>query len=142
MGIKTKPYNLLLYFAILLFITSFMVSGLLGDLNFPDTYRIVPLDGFLIVMALVLILFWILYKLTARFLNSLTLTWAHVMLTILGSLICILLFISNITEHNVQNPDSYDTVGVSIGGPILIPVLIQLIYFINLFAGTRQTAKP
>ena len=145
MEIKNKPYNLLLYSALLLLGVSFFVSGE-GGLNAPDTYVIMPLDSVLMFIATVLIVLWILYKLTACFLYSEKLIWIHVILTLLGAIVCILIILSSIIVHSVIDSDGskYDIVGFTIAGPILIPVLIQLIYFVNLGLGIwpRQKASP
>lgn len=82
-NLKKRPYNLILLTAIVILITSFFASDEVIDFHFHDTYFILPSAYLFLATTGWLLLFWILYMLTHRFLFSKVLTWAHVIMTAL-----------------------------------------------------------
>ncbi|MEJ7691434.1 hypothetical protein [Daejeonella sp.] len=137
MGIKNKPYNLLLYCGLLLLIISFFVTKPYGELNLSDTYFITPLAPFIQFAAGILITIWIIYLFTARFLNSIKLTWIHVLLTLAGAVTFIISITTGMTTSVGIEGSTIESTGftVSILSPVILAVPGQLLYFINLALG-------
>src|SRR5690242_8828642 len=88
---KERPYNFLLLTAILLFIASIFNFNVPIDIHLHNTYFIFPLKLLIWLPTIILILFWLLYLLTKRFLFSKALTWTHVILTIICSILLLIL---------------------------------------------------
>lgn len=87
--------------------------------------------------ALILLFVWVIYLLTARFLHSKELTWIHVILTIAGTVIFITAIASGFTRIVTPDRNIIESSGFVIGAtsPLLITLLGQLLYFVNLFQG-------
>lgn len=136
-GIKNKPYHLLLYSAILLLLISFLVGTSVVELHLDDTYLITEMALFMQFSALILLFVWVIYLLTARFLHSKELTWIHVILTIAGTVIFITAIASGFTRIVTPDRNIIESSGFVIGAtsPLLITLLGQLLYFVNLFQG-------
>jgi hypothetical protein len=135
--IKNKPYNVLLYFAVLILLISLLVDQSLSELHLYDTYFITEMAPFMQVTALVVLFIWVIYLLTGRFLYSVNLTWIHVMLTIIGSVMFITLISRGITRTFSADGNTIESIGfvVDLKSTLFIAVLGQLLYFLNLFQG-------
>lgn len=82
MKFKTKPYHLLLLAAIIMVIAGLLMPGdSVPGIHLHDTY-IVLSSSYYTWCAVFLFLIWIIYLLTAKFLYSKRLTWAHVIVTV------------------------------------------------------------
>jgi hypothetical protein len=81
--LRNKPHYLLIFFVLLLFIVA--LFSLLLDIEFPfqDSYHAFPVTYFFWITNITLLLSWLIYLLTARFLFSKVLMWLHIMLTLL-----------------------------------------------------------
>lgn len=90
--LKQRPYNLLLFTAVILFISGLMVDNFSVDIHLHDTYYIVPVKYFLWLPASLMMLLWLLYLLTKRFLYSSTLTWLHIILTVFFSVFILVVY--------------------------------------------------
>ena len=77
-----KPYDLLLFTAILLWIGSWLPSDRTLDIHLHDTYYVIAEKHLLWALSVVLLVLWVLYKLLAQVLYSKVLTWLHVLLTV------------------------------------------------------------
>lgn len=153
MRLSDRPYNLFLLTAIVFFIAVLYSFNLGIDLEFHDTYSFIPLALLIWLPIIVSILFWLFYLLTNRFLFSKTLTWIHIILTIVCSiLILVLPFLLTNIVVGVDIRRHYNDYGGSnrfkvFGNlirinyiTILILLLGQVIYFINLILGIAKKA--
>ena len=141
---KERPYNLLLLTAILLFIVALFSFNVPVDIHFPDTYYIVPLALLIWLPTIILVLFWLLYLLTKRFLFFKILTWIHIILTIIFSILILILpfvFTTSFTVIGTPRP-YYDFNGLHRGNitemiPLILLILLlgQATYFVNLLVG-------
>ncbi|MBX3242801.1 MAG: hypothetical protein KIT80_03235 [Chitinophagaceae bacterium] len=80
--LTNQPYFLFLITGVALIITTAFTFGQTVDFHLHDTYFVVSVNYFIWVLSALLIIAWILYKLTDRFLWTKTLTWTHVLATI------------------------------------------------------------
>jgi len=146
---KKHPHNLLLIVALLLFVAGVSWFNYSFDFQFYDTYVVASVKYFAWMPAAILVVFWLIYSLTAHILFSKALIWIHILLTGICT-IAVLAYpiLSTYTYSKVAGaPRRYydysslyaSKVFSSISGTITILLLIlllaQLIYLINLFAG-------
>lgn len=87
--IKKRPYNLILLTAILILIASFFTSDETVDFHLNDTYFIIPSQYLFWATTGLLMVLWIMYIVTHRFLFSKVLTWVHVIMTTLALVLLI-----------------------------------------------------
>jgi len=89
MRIVQRPYNLLLLTGILLVVTSFfLLDGNTSiNLQFYDTYYVIAHAHVFWLLAVESLIFWVIYLLTEKLLYSKTLSWLHIIITILTLLI-------------------------------------------------------
>lgn len=78
-SLKKHPYNLLLFTAILILLTSFFTADNTLDIHLHDTFIIFNLKQSLWIFIIALLLFWLLNLFTKRFLISKLLTNLHVL---------------------------------------------------------------
>ena len=86
-----KPYNFLVVFAIIIFFISFFLTQDTVDFHLHDTMYVMSLPHIFWLLAILILFFALVYKLTNRFLLSKYLSWIHIILTLL-SLLAILLY--------------------------------------------------
>ena len=135
-----KPYHLFALAAVLLIMLSFVpfnhpmdlpVQGASYMLSYTDTLR---------AIAMLLLLFWILYMITVRFLFSLVLIWVHIIVTLLLLVLIVFLFF-RYSGQNASNGLLELSFQAGLNPQMIVPVLImlllimQLTYIINLFLG-------
>lgn len=84
--LKTRPYNLLIIAAIILLVASFFTLNETLDIHLYDTYYIIPTAYASWAIVLFLLMLWVVYLFTNRWLFSKTLVWLHVVLTVVTSL--------------------------------------------------------
>ncbi len=84
MKLSSRPYNLLVIAAIALSIISFFISEDIIDVHLHDTYYVIPLKFIFWTIAAILLMSWIIYRLTDRILFSKLLSWMHVIFTIVS----------------------------------------------------------
>lgn len=121
-----KPYIFLFTVAILFLISAFCVKSKFVDLNFKDSYYLLPLNFVLGITASLLFLFSLLYWLLRAFLTKITLSYLHIAIMLLSILIFILI---------------EDYFGRTLRQLIYIFPLCQLFFMINLYLGFSQRFK-
>jgi heme/copper-type cytochrome/quinol oxidase subunit 1 len=149
MRLKQRPYNLLLLTSILLFIVGLFSFNSAMDIHLHDTYFVFPLTYLMWIPSVILLIFWLLYLLTKKFLYSKALIWTHIISTIVGS-VFILAFpflLTNSHEGLAGIPSRYYDIGQSktyqfFGNLTKTTVVIafiltagQLTYLINFVVG-------
>ena len=140
MNLASKPYHMLALTAVLLIMLSFIPANRPMDLPVQGaSYKLIYADT-LRTIAMLLLLFWILYMITVRFLFSTILIWLHIVITLLLTVLIVFLFFrysGQSASGEVMNL-SFQT---GFSSPMVVPVLImlllltQLSYIINLFVG-------
>jgi hypothetical protein len=147
--LKQKPYHLLLLAAILLFVAGLFCFSSVIDVHIHHTYYVFPLTYFIWLPASILLIIWLIYLIAKNMLVSKTLSWTHVILTIVG---CIFLlstpcFMTNSDDQLAGMPRHYHDIGQSKtykysggftkSGVILGFFLVagQLTFLLNLFIG-------
>lgn len=141
-SIAEKPYHLLAFAAIILILLSWVPFEKTTDLHLHDSYLVFDYAFMLRAIAMLMLLFWLLYNYTRYFLFSKQLIWVHIILS-MTILICVIFCIIRI--NHVHRPDINTDNGwalkVHSKTRLLIPVLIvffllaQLVYIINLLLG-------
>ncbi|MDI3322020.1 hypothetical protein [Pinibacter soli] len=137
----SKPFNLLLFAATMLFIVSLFVSDETANLHYNDAYYVLSLKMICLCGVVFLGFFWFLYRATNNFLYSRILTWLHVIITVAA----IFLFLSALQSNTAHRPTRYiDIVGVdtidhtyvtSIIIVICAFIIAQFIYMLNILFG-------
>lgn len=79
-----KPYHLLLLAGISLFISALISTKETIDFHFHDTYFVVTGSFFYWVLAIIVYVLWGIYFLSRKVLHSNTLTWFHVVPTLIA----------------------------------------------------------
>lgn len=147
MQIVSRPFQLLLAFAILLILSSFLAGRGTLDIHLSDTYYV--FDGVFIIraMAMLLLLDWLLYRFTYKFLFSRALIWVHVLITIALVIVVVVFLFSEGRPHprryfDYNYTDISDVSGKNvinfIPGFIILLLLAQLLYIINLLLGVLR----
>ena len=130
------PSNMFLVSGFIIFAISLFVSNRTIDYYFSDTYSVVDYKWLLSGIALIFLLFWVIYKLTSPLLLSKVLTWMHVIITL--CMIAFILLYPVITKVSGQSGfermDNFKTMqDASKAIPFLI--LTQFLFIINLVSG-------
>lgn len=149
MKLKT-PHHLLLLTAILIYVAGLFSRSITLDLHLHDTYFVIALKSLTSFLAISLLVGWLIYVLTIKYLYSKKLGWLHILLTILAVLFFFALpFIVNYFEAIEDTPRRYDDLSrlndsllqqlpftVKLMLPaVIILILIQFIYIVNLAVG-------
>jgi heme/copper-type cytochrome/quinol oxidase subunit 1 len=145
---KQKPYNLLLWTALFLVLTSFFIlkQNNSVDIHLHDTYFVIAHTHVFWLLAIVALIVWILYLLTNKILYSKALTWTHIIITMLTLLLFALnLFFDNgfinpvprryYDYSNWNSFNNYTTLTKAIGISIFVLLLGQFIFVINFIMG-------
>ncbi|WP_143306025.1 hypothetical protein [Chitinophaga vietnamensis] len=135
-----KPYTLLWLAAIPVAILFWIFVPDTVDIHLSDTYYVTERGLVLAALLLYLLLFWCLYRLTRNWLWSNSLSWIHVVATVIA---CFTFTIA-ITGWNNEPPRSYvnvnaDTVLLTIRGIVFsLLILAQLLFPVNLLLGIMR----
>ena len=154
LNVKELPYNLLLLTALLLFAGGFLATQTI-DIHLHDTYFVFTSRFLIWSGALLFALLWVLYLATKTALFSKTLSWIHILLTIISCLVIITTayLMHNVYEGLAAMPSRYLDYGVAkkydylnnleIATWILLLILAlgQIIYIVNLFVGIYKRVR-
>lgn len=87
-NIKKEPYQVLLLTAVMLFLAALFNRSNSGmDIQINDTYFVFAVQHFQFALSFLLIATWLVYVVTPKWLYSKMLTWAHIILTLVGCLL-------------------------------------------------------
>lgn len=143
LSIKENPYVLLL------FTTMALLSALafrpIANLDFQDkTMFSIPLDSMIWIIPLLLLSFWLFYLLTNKFHYSRAITWTHVLITVITTLLIVTVLYIGITPSQYIS-DRHEMIGSIMQILFFLFVFGQLTFLANLligFFGKRQTSEP
>lgn len=140
MQLKSKPYHLLLIFAVLLIIVSLAGTNNTIDIHLQDTYYVLDIVFMIRATAMFLVLMWFLYMFTYTFLFSGLLAWLHIVVTIAIAVIVSVVLLWKAKTYIL--PNEADILYANIRRATFMTqlfvasmMLTQLLFFINLFAG-------
>ncbi len=133
LNIKEKPYGLLLLAAIGLSLTFVLLPTTRIDIE-NITILSVPALGITWVIPLLLLFFWLLYILTKKFLYSKAITWIHVMITVIATILIVTVLYIGINPSQVAN-DRYELIGNAIQILSILFIVGQLAYLVNVLMG-------
>jgi hypothetical protein len=140
MNLLSKPYHVFALAAVLLIMLSFIPANHPMDLPIQGASYMLSYADTLRAIAMLLLLLWILYMITVRFLFSVVLIWAHILITLL-LLVLIVFFFFRYSGQNASNEIIELSFQTGHNTQMLVPVLIMLLlvtqlrYIINLFLG-------
>lgn len=127
----------------------FFIWGQSVGIHFFGNYFEISNDYFIWSFALLFLLFWMIYKLTAKFLFSVYLTWLHVLLTLIvldpfitgGLWFFKILAQSKMEATVIQQLLNNQPRELTIALPVTIIFVVgQLAFIINLFVGIIKRA--
>lgn len=140
MNLTFKPYHLFALAAVLLIMLSLVPANHPMDLPIQGASYVLSYADTLRAIAMLLLLFWILYMITVRFLFSIVLIWVHIIVTLLLLVLIVFLFF-RYSGQNASNGLLELSFQAGLNPQMIVPVLImlllitQLSYIINLFLG-------
>ena len=137
LNIKKNPDVLLLFMAIaLLFV---FVSPPFSTLDEDMTMFSLPLAIMVWIFPVLLISFWLLYRLTRRFLYSFVITRIHIFVTISATMLIVaILYLT--TNRSQFVTERYELIGNTMQVLVMLLVCGQLAYLANVFLGLLE--KP
>jgi hypothetical protein len=137
LNIKERPYALLMFTAIFLFLT--LVIPPIAQTDFQDkTMFRVPLAIMVWIIPLLLISIWLLYLLTKRFHYSLTITRIHVILTVSTSILIAIFLYAGINPMQPSSHSYFDRqelIGNAMQILFIIIVCCQFVFLTNILLG-------
>jgi hypothetical protein len=143
----STSYNLLIVTGLTLFIISFFLINQTVDLHLLDTYFVVDFKLLFWTVAAILIITWLLYAITKQLLFSKYLTWIHIIITTLTSiLISTIPLWNNVLSNPIksgfsfQDIDDYQSENNKVAIIILIMLVGQVTYLINVIVGFTRRA--
>lgn len=141
-----KPYYFLGIVAIIFLIFSFFVIRQTLDLNIYDVYIIINFVKFLRIIAILLFIFSILYKLFNKYLGSIALSWIQIgiMLSGIVSLIFITDYLRSIHFDNgvqISRINQLFEFNKFIDWSIIAILMSLILLVINLSLGIRKQLK-
>ena len=142
--LKERPYGLLLFTAIALSLALGLLSIAI-DFQDKTAFR-VPLAIFVWIIPLLLIFFWLLYLLTGRFLYSVTITWAHVLITVSTTILIVVVLLIVFTPlqttlHRFSSMDRVELIGNVTRVVFITFVCGQCAYVANVLLGLFTKGK-
>lgn len=151
---KQRPYILLLFTAIILFLGGFLSDNTSIDIHIQDSYFIFSRQFLMWFTATILFSFYLLYVGTHHLLCSLKLTWVHTFLSVSKAIFIFALCffytaqtasamhdINHVNHSNTNEIGFFDSSHNLIVNAICLLIIIQLFYFINFFIGFFRRVK-
>lgn len=137
--IKKNPFVLLLATTFVLLLA--LAFRPVANIDFQDkTIFSAPLNAMIWAIPLLLMSFWLIYLLTKNFLYSATFTWAHVLLTIITTLLILTVLYIGI-EPSQYTSERHELIGNAMQMLSLVFVFVQLIYLANVSLGLMARYK-
>lgn len=134
LNIKERPYSLLLYTAIVLFIGNAL--ALIAKSEFSGyTLFSVPAARMGWIIPLFLVFLWVNYLVAARFLYSRTISWIHIIITITSALLIVILFLTIINTDHRGSAGRQEFIGNAMQILFFVFVGSQLIFLLNVLSG-------
>jgi hypothetical protein len=126
-----------------LFIVSFFTNNQTVDIHIHDTYFVIAQSYFLAIVGLLLLFIWMLYAITKRILWKKSLSVIHIFLSLLFLLFLATLPLwyhiptikASFDEAMWREFRNFQKLNTLIVLVIFSFILVQLIYFVNLFTG-------
>jgi len=132
-NIKERPYGLLLFTAIAISLA--FVFPPIANIDFQEiTMFSIPLAIMAWIIPMLLLSLWLLYLLTRRFLYSMTITWIHVLITVLATILIVTILYIGLNPSQLKN-NRYELIGNAIQILFVILVFGQLTYLANVLLG-------
>jgi amino acid transporter len=141
LNIKENPFGLLLFAAIVLMLA--LVFRPTADIDLQDmTMFGVPLTIMVWIIPLLLISIWLLYLWTKNLLYSRSVTWIHVLVTVVATMLMVTVLYIGIYPSQTTT-DQHEFIGNVMQMLTLLLVFGQILYFANVLLGLfdRQKAR-
>ncbi|MBK6901493.1 MAG: hypothetical protein IPH04_01430 [Saprospirales bacterium] len=139
LNLKENPFVLLLFTTIILLLA--LALRPIANVDFQDKVVFgIPLDNMVWIIPLFLMSFWLLYLATKKFLYSPTVTWIHVLTTVITTLLIVALLYIGITPSPYTS-DRHELIGNAMQMLTLIFVLGQLFFIANIGLGILGRRK-
>jgi hypothetical protein len=141
LNIKENPFGLLLFTAIVLLLA--LVFRSTADIDLQDmTVFGIPLTIMVWIIPLLLISIWLLYLSTKHVLYSRSVTWIHVLVTVVVSMLMVTVLYIGIYPSQTTT-DQHEFIGNVMQMLTLLLVVGQILYFANVLLGLfdRQKAR-
>ena len=143
MKIKSQPYQLLIPIFVFILVLSFLKSQHASfDIHLHDAYLVIVVRFILLIFAIFTIVIWGIYSVTDKVLLSRTITWVHVVVTIITvvTLVSIIfwngiLFGLRTSNRDWSDFDEFAQFSEFVGITAAILLFSQLLYIINLVLG-------
>jgi heme/copper-type cytochrome/quinol oxidase subunit 1 len=142
MQVFLRPYNFLSFLGIVLIIISFFVVSSTIDIHLHDTYYIIGYQQFFWLIALIILFFALLYRITNQVLLSKFLTWLQIIITLLSfiALIAFIFWGNEATRRyiDVSAWNSFHRLSVIskiISWIVLIFIFGQVVFIVNIIGG-------
>lgn len=135
---KLRPHHILLASGLLLLVITFFIIIQTTDAYVYDTYSLVGLTEYYMVLSFLLLFVGLLYWWFRRFFYSWFLTWLHVSIHLLSVLLAAILplFVESFTEAR-----SYRSSGVNVWTVYLVVgvwIVSQVIFLYHVFVGYQK----
>lgn len=139
LNLKENPPILLLFTTIILLLA--LALRPIANVDFQDIVVFgIPLDNMVWIIPLFLMSFWLLYLATKKFLYSVTVTWIHVLTTVITTLLIVALLYIGIAPSTYTS-DRHELIGNAMQMLTLIFVLGQFSYIANIGLGILGRRK-
>jgi hypothetical protein len=133
-NIWKRPYSLLLYVALVLFIVRAFAPIARAGLSDSELFSI-PAARMGWIIPLFLVFIWLNYLAAERFLYSITLSWIHVIVTVTSALLIVVMFIIGINPDHTGSVDRQEFIGNTMRILSLTFICGQFFYLANVLAG-------
>ena len=138
-NLKENPFVLLLLTTIVLLLALAFLK--ITNVELKDKVMFgIPLNNMVRIFPMILLSFWLLYLKTKKFLYSVTITWIHVLLTMLTTILIVAVLYIGITPSPYENRKN-ELIGNAMQILTFIFLLGQLFYIVNFGLGILGRRK-